>query len=144
MSFTYDGEYVYLHTQNPDNPLTDEMQAEKIELMKKHSKHNYEVCLEFDVIGPTMPPDKIREKVKKAQGCYWDLSYAYVIGYGMIELLTDKEVKFRALEQRVSRYTGKGHHIPDAALADVAIWRIKLDREKTFSGYRFVNIPGSN
>lgn len=140
MSFTYDGENVYIHTDNKDKPL-DELQKKKIHLITMHQDQKSEVCLEFDIIGPTVPPDQNAEEVKKAQGCYWDLSYAFVIGRGMIEEVKSRDEKFRALEQRVKRYTGKEYPIPDDEFNCVTIWRIKLDKEKTFAAYRFIDTP---
>lgn len=131
MTFTFDGYNLYMHWQ-------DEIQnSKKMEFIDYHINNEIDVCVELDVVGPFVPS---REEVEGI-GCYWDIAYSSVIGYGKISKVTDECEKRKALEERLKRFTGREWEIPEKMFNVVAVWKVSLKKDKTEAKYYNLNFP---
>jgi nitroimidazol reductase NimA-like FMN-containing flavoprotein (pyridoxamine 5'-phosphate oxidase superfamily) len=132
MTFTYEGYDIYLHSHP-----TGKNSGKKNEYIEYMRQHNYDVCLEFDVVGPISPG------TEKQPGCAWSLSFASVIGYGKIEKVTNLETKMDALERHLLRYTGrKWKDSPgEEDIKNTIVWKVSLDPKRTTNHYHLIKPP---
>lgn len=132
MTFTYDGYDIYLHS-HPRGKNS----GKKNEYLEYMTQHQFDVCLEFDVVGPIAPG-------KEGQaGCSWSLSFASVIGYGKIEEVKNLEARMDAMEQVLLRYTGrKWKNSPsEEDMKSTVVWKVSLDPKRTTAHYHLITPP---
>ncbi len=132
MTFTYEGYDIYLHS----HPRGKDS-GKKNEYLEDMRKHKFDVCLEFDVVGPISPG------TEKQPGCAWSLSFASVIGYGKIEEVTNLEAKMNALERHLLRYTGRKweNAISKDDMNETVVWKVSLDKKRTTAHYHLITPP---
>jgi hypothetical protein len=106
LCFGYDGEALYIHSASV---------GRKIDILHIHNR----VCVEFDIPG---------EMKESAQGCKWGIKYRSVIGFGVAEMVNDKEGKRKALEILMAQYSGKRYTFPDDIVTKTAIIKVVIAR----------------
>ncbi len=89
-------------------------EGKKIDMLKK----NPQVCFEFDIYT---------QVIKSAKACKWGMKYRSVIGYGKASLITDNELKRRALDIIMRQYAGESFVYEETLLTSIVI--IKVDIE---------------
>lgn len=84
VNFGYDGKHLYFHSK---------MKGKKLDILAK----NPSVCFEFDYGIQLMPHE---------QACHWDTRFRSVVGYGIVEILTNGEEKAKGFDAIMLKYAG--------------------------------------
>lgn len=109
MNFAYRDQSVYLHS-GPE--------GHKLELLKKNSN----VCIVF-----IAPEQKV--VYQNAQiGCSYSMNTKSVIAFGKVKLIEKREEKREILDFFMAKYTPHSVTYSEPALANVAIWKVSIDK----------------
>lgn len=105
VNFGYSDNCLYVHSAP---------EGTKLDILRQ----NPEVCFEVD----------IRTEVHTGeQACDWSMKYFSVIGFGVVTFVSDIEQKRSAAQSIMRKYSGRDDwSIPDAALATLLVWRIRI------------------
>ncbi len=106
LSFGYDGENIYFHTA---------MEGRKLDFLAANNR----VCFELEHEVAVLPHD--------TQACRWSYSFYSVIGYGIVEELTDEAQRLRGLQQVMQHYSGREWDLQAEHLAKVRVWRLRIE-----------------
>jgi nitroimidazol reductase NimA-like FMN-containing flavoprotein (pyridoxamine 5'-phosphate oxidase superfamily) len=106
ISFGYDGECLYLHTAKA---------GRKINRIAANPRICFQV--ERNVSLVTDPED----------ACAWSFAFESVIGYGVVEELTDPDARNLGLNHIMRHYSGKEWEFGEVALASTRVWRIRVE-----------------
>jgi len=110
VSFGCDGQFIYFHT------ATEGMKIDFIAA-------NNQVCFEFEHDIKVVPNDNVP--------CKWTFSFYSVIGFGIIEELTEIHLKSNAFNQIMRHYSNRDWDFLDfdgQLLEKTRLWRISIDR----------------
>ncbi len=107
VSFGYDGVYIYVHTAG---------EGMKIDYIIANNKVCFE--LEHDV---AVVPDA-------ATACKWSFSFYSVMGFGVIEEITDDQSKVDALGQIMKHYSDRDWDLDETRVARTRLWKITIDQ----------------
>jgi len=106
VSFGYDGSCIYFHTA---------AEGMKIEYMAA----NNQVCFEFEHDVRVIPDDNA--------ACKWSMSFYSVIGFGIVQEITDSQTKVCALNQIMMHYSKREWDFDDHIVEKTRLWRISID-----------------
>jgi uncharacterized protein len=110
VSFGYDGQFIYFHTA---------AEGMKIDFIAS----NNQVCFELEHDVEVIPNDNA--------ACKWTFSFYSVIGFGVVEELTDSHLKASALHQIMKHYSNRNWDLLDfdgQLLERTRLWRILVER----------------
>jgi nitroimidazol reductase NimA-like FMN-containing flavoprotein (pyridoxamine 5'-phosphate oxidase superfamily) len=112
MSFGYDGTSVYFHTAS---------KGKKIDFITANPR----VCIQFE--------RGVRLVSSEADASKCTFSFESVIGFGVMEELSDPESKAYGLNQIMQHYTGREWRFDTPVFARTRVWRVYLE---TLTGKR--------
>jgi uncharacterized protein len=90
--------------------------GKKIDLIRKNNK----ACFEIEYDNQIIPHEK---------ACKWTAKYRSVIGYGTVDIITDRGEKIRGLDRIMSHYGKSGHNLYDERQVDnLVILKLTIDK----------------
>ncbi len=107
VSFGYDGRFIYFHTAGEGMKL-------------EYIASNNQVCFELEHDVKVAPNDN--------SACGWSFSYYCVIGFGIIEEITDLQPKVQALGHIVKHYSDREWDFNRQSLGKTRLWRISIEQ----------------
>jgi len=107
ISFGYDGAAVYFHTAR---------EGRKIDFFTANPR----VCVQFE--------HDVRLVTSDTDACDWTFSFESVIGFGVIEELTDPDTKAHGLNQIMQQYSGRTWQFDIPAFSRTRVWRVSIDK----------------
>ncbi|MGO9572002.1 MAG: pyridoxamine 5'-phosphate oxidase family protein [Desulfomonilaceae bacterium] len=107
VSFGYDGSYIYFHTA---------AEGMKIDFIAA----NNQVCFELE--------HDVRVIAGDNAACKWSMSFYSVIGFGIVEEITDHQRKIHALRQIMQHYSNREWDFDEQIVEKTRLWRVAIDR----------------
>ncbi len=104
LSFGYDGEAFYFHGASV---------GRKLDLLRQ----NCRVCVELDILDELRPSE---------EACRWSAGYRSVIGFGTAEIITDLELKRKALAIIMAHYSDGRYTFTDKALEGTVVIKVSI------------------
>lgn len=97
---------IYFHCAN---------QGRKLDMIRQ----NNNVCFEMDID---------HEIYKGARGCDWGSRFRSIVGYGEIDIITQKNDKITGLKSIMSHYGGEGEYeFEDSIVDNTTILRLRIN-----------------
>jgi hypothetical protein len=107
LNYGFSGNVLYFHSAPA---------GKKIDLLKQNNR----VCFEIE---------QSNELVRNEQACNWTSRYRCVIGYGTVEIITDRDEKINGLDIIMKHYGNQGNNTyNDANLERMVILKLTIDR----------------
>jgi nitroimidazol reductase NimA-like FMN-containing flavoprotein (pyridoxamine 5'-phosphate oxidase superfamily) len=110
VSFGYDGRFIYFHTA---------AEGMKIEFIASNDR----VCFELEYDVRVIPNDAVP--------CKWTFSFYSIIGFGIVEELSDSDLKAHALNELMKHYSNRDRDLLDFdehLFEKIRLWRVSIDR----------------
>lgn len=107
LSFGYDGSFIYFHTA-----------AEGMKL--DYITANNRVCFELEHDVRIIQDDNA--------ACKWSMSFYSVIGFGIIEEITDRQLKICALNEIMKHYSHQEWDFDEQIVARTCVWKIAIEQ----------------
>jgi uncharacterized protein len=89
--------------------------GKKIELISKNNR----VCFEIEYAA---------EVIRNDQSCAWSTRYRSVIGYGILEIITDAEEKKKGLDVIMAHNGKRDNHYHEPYVARIVILKLTIDQ----------------
>jgi uncharacterized protein len=107
VSHGYDGNNIYFHTAQEGKAID-------------YISINSQVCFEFE--------HDVHIQMNDTRACGWTHSFYSVIGFGIVNELTDANRKIYALNRVMEHYSGKEWDFEVDMLAKIRTWCISIDQ----------------
>jgi uncharacterized protein len=107
VAFGYDGKFIYFHTARG---------GMKIDFIAS----NNQVCFELEHDVKVIPDEN--------SSCKWSFSFYSIIGFGIVEEITDSHLKVYALNQIMKQYSKREWGFNEHLLEKTRVWRIMIEQ----------------